>query len=107
MVLLAAFQTLLSRYTGATDIVVGSKVSIRRCAGLEGMIGKFDNFIALRSDASGDPNFREFLRRVRESTRGALANDALLFERILMELQLERNASYASILQVVFDYDER
>jgi amino acid adenylation domain-containing protein/FkbH-like protein len=107
MVLLAAFQTLLSRYTGATDLVVGSKVSIRHRAGLEGMIGKFDNFIALRSDVGGDPDFREFLRRVRESTRGALANDALLFERILMELQLERNASHTPIFQVMFGYDER
>jgi amino acid adenylation domain-containing protein/FkbH-like protein len=107
MVLLAAFQTLLSRYTGATDLVVGSKVSIRHRAGLEGMIGKFDNLIALRCDAGGDPDFREFLRRVRESTRGARANDALLFERILSELMPERNASYTPIFQVMFDYDEQ
>jgi amino acid adenylation domain-containing protein/FkbH-like protein len=107
MILLAAFQTLLSRYTGATDLVVGSRVSIRHRAGLEGMIGKFDNLIALRADASGDPEFREFLHRVRESTCGALANDALLFERILSELQLARNASYTPIFQVLFDYDER
>jgi amino acid adenylation domain-containing protein/FkbH-like protein len=107
MVLLAAFQTLLSRYTGGTDIVVGSKVSIRRRAGLEGMIGKFDNLIALRADAAGDPQFREFLQRVREAVRGGLANDSLLFERILAELKLERNASYNSIFQVLFDYDER
>jgi amino acid adenylation domain-containing protein/FkbH-like protein len=107
VVLLAAFQTLLSRYTGVTDIVVGSKVSIRHRAGLEGMIGKFDNFIALRADVSGDPQFAEFLRRVRESVRGALANDTLLFEKILAELQLERNASYNSIFQVLFDYDEQ
>jgi amino acid adenylation domain-containing protein/FkbH-like protein len=107
MVFLAAFQTLLSRYTGATDIVVGSKVSIRHRSGLEGMIGKFDNLIALRCDAGGDPDFREFLRRVRESTRGALANDALLFERILRELMPERNASYATIFQVMFDYDDQ
>jgi amino acid adenylation domain-containing protein/FkbH-like protein len=107
MVLLAAFQTLLSRYTGVTDIVVGSKVSIRHRAGLEEMIGKFDNLIALRCDAGGDPEFREFLSRVRESTRGALANDALLFEKILSELTLERNASYNSIFQVLFDYDDR
>lgn len=107
MVLLATFQTLLSRYTGATDLVVGSKVSIRHRAGLDGMIGKFDNLIALRCDASGDPEFREFLRRVRESTRGALANDALLFERLLMELAPQRNASYSPIFQVMFDYDEQ
>jgi amino acid adenylation domain-containing protein/FkbH-like protein len=107
MVLLAAFQTLLSRYTGATDLVVGSKVSIRHRAGLEGMIGKFDNLIALRCDAGGDPEFRKFLGRVRESTRGALANDALLFEEILMELHPERNASHTPIFQVMFDYDER
>ena len=107
MVLLAAFQTLLSRYTGATDIVVGTKVSIRNRAGLEGMIGKFENSIALRSDAGGDPDFREFLRRVRESTRGALANDALLFERILLELRIERNVSHTPIFQIMFDYDER
>ena len=107
MVLLAVFQTLLSRYTNTTDIVVGTKVSIRHRAGLDEMIGKFDNLIALRCDAGGDPEFREFLGRVRESTRGALANDALLFERILSELTLERNASYNSIFQVMFDYDNQ
>ncbi len=107
MVLLAAFQTLLSRYTGATDIVVGSKISIRHRAGLEGMIGKFDNQIALRCAAAGNPQFREFLGRVRESTRGALTNDSLLFERILSELMPERNASYTPIFQVMFDYDDQ
>jgi len=107
MVLLAAFQVLLSRYTGATDIVVGSKASIRHRAGLEGMIGKFDNQIALRCDAGGNPQFREFLGRVRESTRGALANDALLFERILGEMMPQRNASYTPIFQVMFDYDDQ
>ena len=71
------------------------------------MIGKFDNLIALRTDAGGDPDFREFLRRVREGTRAALANDALLFEKILNGLQLERNASYSPMFQVTFDYDER
>ncbi|HWD93513.1 MAG TPA: amino acid adenylation domain-containing protein [Verrucomicrobiae bacterium] len=107
MVLLAAFQTLLSRYTNATDLVVGTKVSIRHRAGLEEMVGKFDNLLALRCDANGDPEFREFLRRVRESTRGALAHDALLFERILNELAPERNASYSPIFQVMFDYDNQ
>jgi len=107
MVLLATFQTLLSRYTGATDIVVGSKVSIPDRARREGVTGKFDNLIALRCDAGGDPSFREFLHRVSESTRGALANSALLFERILVALQVDRNASYAPIFQVMFDYDDR
>ena len=107
MVLLAAFQTLLSRYTGATDIVVGSKISIRRRAGREGMVGKFDNHIALRCDAAGSPECREFLGRVRESTRCANSNDAILIERILGELMPERNASYTPIFQVMFDYDDQ
>lgn len=106
VVLLAAFQMLLSRYTGTMDIVVGSKLSLRHCGELEGMIGKFDNLIALRCDLSGNPEFHELLRRVRETTKGALANDQLLFETILAELLPKRNASYAPIFQVMFDYEE-
>ena len=105
VVLLAALQMLLSRYTGATDIVVGSKVSLRHSDGLEGITGKFDNLIALRCDLSGDPEFREFLRRVRETASGALANDKVLFETVLAELSPERNASYTPIFQVMFDYE--
>lgn len=109
VVLLAAFQMLLSRYTGATDIVVGSNFGIRNgdSRSLEGVIGKFDNLIALRCDLSGDPEFREFLPRVRETTKSALANDKLLFERILAALLPERNESHAPIFQVMFNFDDK
>ncbi|MEY2466676.1 MAG: hypothetical protein QOD03_1197, partial [Verrucomicrobiota bacterium] len=105
-VLLAAFQTLLSRYTGSVDIVIGSSVPLRPRAELDRMVGKFDNLVPLRTDLSGDPSFREFLSRVREVNRGALANSGLLFERLLSELQPERNASYSPIFQVILDYYE-
>ena len=68
MVLLAAFKTLLHRYTGVEDIVVGTPVSGRHHEELAPLLGYFSNTLALRTDLSGDPTFAELLRRVRTTT---------------------------------------
>ncbi|HET7624857.1 MAG TPA: amino acid adenylation domain-containing protein [Verrucomicrobiae bacterium] len=105
-VLLAVFQTLLSRYSGSADIVVGSSISKRAGAEFENVIGKFDNLVAFRGDLSGDPTFEEFLNRLRKTTSDALAHSDLPFEKLISELHPPRNASYTPVFQVIFDYDE-
>ncbi|MBC8096412.1 MAG: amino acid adenylation domain-containing protein, partial [Akkermansiaceae bacterium] len=102
--LLAAFQALLSRYTGSGDIPVGCKFSQRGQAELKGVIAKLDNTLVLRGDLSGNPTFQELLAQVRETHRAAAAN-VVSFERLLDELHPARNASYTPVFQVMFDYD--
>jgi amino acid adenylation domain-containing protein/non-ribosomal peptide synthase protein (TIGR01720 family) len=102
MLLLAAFQTLLSRYTGRTDIIVGSPVANRNRSELEGLIGFFVNTLVLRTDLSGNPTFRELLHRVREVTLDVYAHQELPFEKLVDELQPQRNLSYMPLFQVMF-----
>ncbi|WP_281926029.1 condensation domain-containing protein, partial [Flavobacterium collinsii] len=66
MLMLSAFKVLLSRYSGQDDICVGTPIANRTQSELEGMIGFFVNTLALRSDLSGNPDFRELLKRVKE-----------------------------------------
>ncbi|HEY0019275.1 MAG TPA: amino acid adenylation domain-containing protein [Longimicrobium sp.] len=102
MVLLGAFQVLLARYSGSDDVVVGSPVAGRRRGEVEGLIGFFVNTLVLRTDASGDPGFRELLRRVRQSTLGAYEHDEVPFEKLVAELSPERSMSYSPLAQVMF-----
>src|SRR4029079_13010372 len=81
MTLLAAFQLLLSRYTGQTDVVVGSPSANRNRAEIEGLIGYFVNPLVLRTDLAGDPPFRELVARVREVALGAYTHQELPFEQ--------------------------
>lgn len=102
MTLLAAFNILLSRYSGQEDIVVGSPIANRNRKEIEGLIGYFANTLALRTDLSGNPTFRELLGRVRETALGAYTHQDLPFEKLVDELQPERSTSHAPIFQVAF-----
>lgn len=102
MALLAAFQTLLYRYTGQEDINVGSPIANRNRADIEGLIGFFVNTLVFRGDLSGEPSFRELLQRVRDAALGAYAHQDLPFEMIVDALQPERNLSHSPLFQVMF-----
>ncbi|XYI03749.1 amino acid adenylation domain-containing protein [Sorangium sp. So ce1128] len=102
MLLLAAFNALLHRYTGQDDIVVGSPIAGRDSAETEGLIGCFINMLALRTDLSGAPTFLELLSRVRETTLGAYAHQELPFERLVEALRPDRDPSRTPIFQAVF-----
>ncbi len=100
--LLAAFQTLLARYTSQDDIIVGSPVAGRTRARTKELIGLFENTLVLRTDLSNDPSFRELLRRVRETVLAAYTHQDLPFEKLVEELQLRRDLSRNPLFQVMF-----
>ncbi|TCP59321.1 amino acid adenylation domain-containing protein [Tumebacillus sp. BK434] len=102
MALLAAFQTLLHRYTGQDDILVGTPVAGRSRQETEGLIGFFVNTLVLRTDLSGVPTFAELLARVRDTAVAAYAHQDLPFEKLVEELQPERNRSVSPLFQVMF-----
>ena len=102
MVLLAAFQALLSRYSGERDIAVGSPMVNRNRVEFEGLIGLFHNTLVLRTDLSGDPGFHELLARVRETMLSAHGHQDLPFERLVDELQPERVLNRQPLFQHMF-----
>jgi amino acid adenylation domain-containing protein/non-ribosomal peptide synthase protein (TIGR01720 family) len=102
MTLLAAFQVLLSRYSGQEDVSVGTPVANRGRAEFERLIGFFANTLVLRTDLSGDPSFRGLLRRVREVCLGAYGHQEVPFEKLVAELQPQRDLSRQPLFQVLF-----
>ncbi len=103
MTLFAAFVTLLYRYTGEEDIVVGTPIAGRNRPEIEGIIGLFVNTLVLRTDLSGDPSFEQLLNRVREVALQAYAHQDLPFEKLVDALQPERSLSHLPLFQVMFD----
>ncbi|HYJ78763.1 MAG TPA: condensation domain-containing protein, partial [Longimicrobiaceae bacterium] len=106
MVLLGAFQALLSKYGGTDDVVVGTPVSGRTHRETEGLIGCFVNTMVLRTDLGGDPTFREVVRRVRAVALGACDHQEVPFERVVAELHPQRTPGHSPLFQVMFTLAE-
>ncbi len=104
MVLLAAFQGLLSRYTGQDDLLIGVPITNRTQPGTEALIGVFVNTLVVRTDLSGQPSFVQVLEQVRRVTLEAYAHQDLPFEMLVEELHLERDLSRSSLVQTLFNY---
>jgi aspartate racemase len=102
MTLLAAFQTLLHRYSGQDDIVIGSPIANRNRAEIEGLIGFFVNTLVLRSNFSDNPTFRELLARVRRTTLEAYEHQDIPFEKLVEDLKPDRSISHSPLFQVMF-----
>ena len=102
MTLLAAFQALLSRYTGQEDIPVGFPIAGRTQVETEGLIGFFVNTLILRGDLSGDPTFRQLLVRTRDTALEAYAHQDLPFEKLVEEIQPARTLNHSPLFQVLF-----
>ncbi|HLG59615.1 MAG TPA: condensation domain-containing protein, partial [Vicinamibacterales bacterium] len=105
MVVLAAFQVLLARYCGSDDVVVGTLVAGRGRSELQPLIGLFMNTLVLRSDLSGDPTVREAIARARETVLGAYEHQDLPFEQVVAEIRPERNQSYSTLFQALFQLE--
>ncbi|HET8844236.1 MAG TPA: amino acid adenylation domain-containing protein, partial [Ktedonobacteraceae bacterium] len=101
MVLLGAFQVLLSRYSGQEDILVDTPVANRNRNDFEGVIGAFVDRLTLRTDLSGDPTFQDLLRRVRETCLQAYAHQEVSFEKLVEMLNLPRNTAHFALAQVL------
>jgi amino acid adenylation domain-containing protein len=107
MTLLCAFGVLLARWSGQDDVLVGSPVANRDRRGVEPLIGFFANTLVLRVDLREDPGFLDALDRVREMVLGALAHQDLPFEKLVEELQPERDLSHSPLFQAMLAFENR
>ncbi|HEU4560440.1 MAG TPA: amino acid adenylation domain-containing protein [Longimicrobium sp.] len=106
MVLLAALDVVLSRWSGQDEVVVGTQVAGRTHAGTEPMLGMFQNTLALRVSLAGNPAFRALLARVRKATLSAYAHQEVPFEHVVEALGVPRSLAHSPIFQVQLDYLE-
>jgi amino acid adenylation domain-containing protein len=104
MALLAAFKTLLHRYTGQEDLLVGCPFASRHHLETENLIGSFVNTLVLRTNLQGDPPFSQLLSRVRDTCLGAYAHQDLPFEKLVEELQPARDLSRNPLFQAMFAF---
>ena len=107
MVLLTAFNALLYRYTRQQDLVVGTPVAGRLHTETEALIGLFVNSVVIRSELDDELSFIDLLQQIQDTSLDALAHQALPFEKLVEELQPERDASYSPIFQVLFNLQSR
>ncbi len=101
MILVAAWQVLLMRYTGQEDIAVGTPIAGRTNADTEKLIGFFVNMLVLRTDLTGAPTFRQLTRRVRDVVLGAFARQEVSFEKLVEELHPERDFRQTPLFQTM------
>jgi hypothetical protein len=104
--MMAAFQTLLYRYTALEDIIVGFPISGRGPAETHGVIGAFINSLALRSRVGADMTFRELLQQVKQRTMEAFEHQDIPFERVLDAVQPERVPGHTPVFQVMFNLNK-
>ncbi|MEO1619816.1 MAG: amino acid adenylation domain-containing protein [Cyanobacteria bacterium J06632_3] len=102
MTLLAAFNVLLSRYSGLDDIVVGSPIANRQRKELESIIGCFVNTLVFRTQLQNNPTFTELLAQTRQNALEAYTHQDLPFEKLVEALQPERSLSHSPLFQVLF-----
>ena len=103
MTLLAAFKTLIHKYTGFNDIVIGTPTAGRQELETEELIGFFLNTLVLRTDLSDEPDFTEILRRVKETCLNAYKNQNVTFENLIKMLNPERDRSRTPLVQIMFN----
>ncbi|MGF7047827.1 fengycin family lipopeptide synthetase D [Paenibacillus sp. DS2015] len=102
MVLLAAYQVLLAKYSGQEDVIVGVPIAGRPHADLSDMLGMFVNTLAMRSRPEGDKTFMDFLREVKENALQAYVHQDYPFEKVVEQLQLPRDLSRNPVFDVLF-----
>lgn len=106
MLLIAAFDVLLYRYTGVEDVIVGTPIANRTQSEIENLIGFFVNTLVIRTDLSGDPGFREFLGQVRRVALEAYDHQDLPFEKLVGELHPDRDIAHSPVFQVMFSMQQ-
>ncbi|HEX8212567.1 MAG TPA: amino acid adenylation domain-containing protein [Longimicrobium sp.] len=106
MVMLAAFLVLLRRYTGEDDLCVGSGLANRRLRETEPLLGMLVNMVVMRTDLSGEPTFRELVRRVRTTVLDAQSHQEMAFDELVRTLKPERNLGFNPIFQVGFSFHD-
>ncbi len=102
MTLYAAFSTLLYRYSGQSDILIGSPIANRNRREIESLIGFLVNNLVLRTNFANNPSFKELLAQVRETTLKAYEHQDVPFEQIVEALQPQRSLSHSPLFQVMF-----
>src|SRR5262245_66031713 len=107
MLMLGGFDLLMSRYSGQEEIVLGTDIANRNRAEIEGLIGFFVNQLVLRVEVRAAETFGELLKRVREVCLGAYAHQDLPFEKLVEELQPERDLGRAPLFQTKLILDRK
>jgi amino acid adenylation domain-containing protein len=106
MTMLAGFLAVLHRYTGQTDLLLGTSNANRRAREIEGMIGMVVNTLVLRGDLAGEPTFRDLLGRVRDLTLEVYAHQDMPFERLVQELRPERQLGRNPLFQIMYNFHD-